>query len=274
MVHNNIHTPLKLPPLSQPHLPLPTRFTTMPLLLARTPLSSLPPIPRHNYNNNNLLIAPSQKRFPLTAGPILLSTPRRILASSPLKCASINGVSVHNNPQASREQVYPAQLLERIRKWLDFLPLILPGGRWWEFSDDVDVQLVAQPVTVWRALGKMWELVARDRWVIFAAFSALIVAAVSTFFFFSFAGLFLFGLCPFCGVRRWGQRCELLLCGFQVSEISIPHFLTASIFSAQGADLTVFHRNVRVLVLLCVTSGICRSKSCMVESPFYLLKVI
>lgn len=39
-----------------------------------------------------------------------------------------------------------------------------------------------KPVTVWRALSKMWELVAKDRWVIFAAFSALIVAAVSTFF--------------------------------------------------------------------------------------------
>ncbi|KAG5067872.1 hypothetical protein JHK85_000249 [Glycine max] len=65
----------------------------------------------------------------------------------------------------------------------------------------------------------MWDLVARDRWVIFAAFSALIVAAVS--------------------------------------EISIPHFLTASIFSAQSADLAVFHRNVRLLVLLCVASGIC-----------------
>ncbi|KOM39785.1 hypothetical protein LR48_Vigan03g316700 [Vigna angularis] len=219
MVHSNIHTPLKLPPLSQPHLPLPTGFTTMPLLLARTPPSSLPPILHHHYNSNNhhLLIAPSQKRFPLIAGPILL--PRRILASSPLKCASINGVPILNNPEASTEQVHAGELLQRIRKWLDFLPLILPGGRWWDFSDDVDVQLVAQPVTVWRALGKMWELVARDRWVIIAAFSALIVAAVS--------------------------------------EISIPHFLTASIFSAQGADLVVFHRNVRLLVLLCVTSGIC-----------------
>jgi len=73
-----------------------------------------------------------------------------------------------------------------------------------------------------------------------------------------------FSLCPFCVFRRWDQSWELLLGGFQVSEIAIPHFLTASIFSAQGADLTVFHRNVRLLVLLCVISGICRSKSCMV----------
>jgi len=199
MVHNNIHTPLKLPPLSQPHLPLPTLFTTMPLLLARTPPSSLPPILRHHYNNNNnLLIAPSQKRASLTAGPILL--PRRILASPTLKCASINGVSVHNTPEASTEQVYAGELLQRIRKWLDFLPSILPGGRWWDFSHDVDVQLVAQPVTVWRALGKMWELVARDRWVIIAAFSALIVAAVSTFFFF-FAVFFI----RFCAHFAWFQ---------------------------------------------------------------------
>uniref|UniRef100_A0A0R0L5L1 ABC transmembrane type-1 domain-containing protein n=1 Tax=Glycine max TaxID=3847 RepID=A0A0R0L5L1_SOYBN len=194
----------------------------MPLLLSRTPPSSFPLTPLRNARAP--LITPSQKRFTLAATRIVLFTSRRrILASPPPppKCASINGISVPNNPEASGEQqVYSASgLLDRIRKWVGFLPSILPGGRWWEFSGDVDVQVVAQPVTVWRALGKMWDLVARDRWVIFAAFSALIVAAVS--------------------------------------EISIPHFLTASIFSAQSADLAVFHRNVRLLVLLCVASGIC-----------------
>ncbi|KAG5062103.1 hypothetical protein JHK85_003286 [Glycine max] len=194
----------------------------MPLLLARTPPSSLSPFPLQNARAP--LITASQKRFPLAATRIVLFTSRRsILASPPPKCASINGVSVPNNPEASGEeqqQVYNAsELLERIRKWVGILPSILPGGRWWEFSGDVDVQVVAQPVTVWRALGKMWDLVAGDRWVIFAAFSALIVAAIS--------------------------------------EISIPHLLTASIFSAQSADLTVYHRNVRLLVLLCVASGIC-----------------
>ncbi|KAL5122491.1 ABC transporter B family member 26, chloroplastic [Glycine soja] len=194
----------------------------MPLLLARTPPSSLSPFPLQNARTP--LITASQKRFPLAATRIVLFTSRRsILASPPPKCASINGVSVPNNPEASGEeqqQVYNAsELLERIRKWVGILPSILPGGRWWEFSGDVDVQVVAQPVTVWRALGKMWDLVAGDRWVIFAAFSALIVAAIS--------------------------------------EISIPHLLTASIFSAQSADLTVYHRNVRLLVLLCVASGIC-----------------
>ncbi|KAL2347386.1 hypothetical protein Fmac_001386 [Flemingia macrophylla] len=193
----------------------------MPLLLARAPPPSLPPIPQsHHHTHTNTNTNPSislchnhnhnHKRFPHAATRIPLSTPafapRRI---PPTKCASINGVS---NPQASDEPLFGRELLERIRKWFTFLPAILPGGRWWDFSDGVDVQLVAQPVTVWRALAKMWDLVARDRWVIFAAFSALIVAAVS--------------------------------------EISIPHFLTASIFSAQGADLAVFHRNVQLLVFL------------------------
>ncbi|KAH1150568.1 hypothetical protein GYH30_044537 [Glycine max] len=65
----------------------------------------------------------------------------------------------------------------------------------------------------------MWDLVARDRWVIFAAFSTLIVVVVL--------------------------------------EISIPHFLTASSFTAQSANLAIFHRNVQLLILLCVASGIC-----------------
>lgn len=62
---------------------------------------------------------------------------------------------------------------------------------------------------------------------------------------------------------------------FQLSEISIPHFLTASIFSAQSGDITVFRRNVNLLVVLCVTSGICRSRSCMVKrlSLVFILKL-
>ncbi|KFK23022.1 hypothetical protein AALP_AAs55890U000100 [Arabis alpina] len=57
---------------------------------------------------------------------------------------------------------------------------------------------MAKLVSVWRALSRMWELVAEDRWVIFAAFSTLIVAALL--------------------------------------EISISHFLTATIFSARFSE--------------------------------------
>ncbi|CAN0896278.1 ABC transporter B family member 26, chloroplastic [Linum grandiflorum] len=163
------------------------------------------------YGFSNLSLKPSDK----------------FAAAAPLvRCASVNGYTVENGGAGKvidggggEEADGNDELHQRIRGFIEFLPSILPGGNWWSLSDDVDVKLVAEPVTVWRALGRMWQLVARDRWIIFAAFSALILAAVS--------------------------------------EISIPHYLTASIFTAQSADVATFHRNVRLLVLLCVTSGIC-----------------
>ncbi|XP_019420349.1 PREDICTED: ABC transporter B family member 26, chloroplastic-like [Lupinus angustifolius] len=197
----------------------------MPLLLAATQTqpSLIPSITSNHHHNiitQPLIIRAYQKnRYPFTT-PTFSSRSRHILLTHhPLKSASINGVSVQNNPEASSE-VNAIDFFHRLRKWVQFLPLILPGGKWWNLSDeDVQAQVLAKPITVWRALAKMWHLVSRDRWVIFAAFTALIFAAVS--------------------------------------EISIPHFMTASIFSAQNADITVFHRNVRLLVLMCIISGIC-----------------
>ncbi|KAI4328169.1 hypothetical protein L6164_020547 [Bauhinia variegata] len=152
---------------------------------------------------------------------VVLSNDRFNSRSIIVKSASVNGVSIQKNPEGLIEgrRDDNVVLLESLRRWASLLPSILPGGSWWSFSDDVEVKILAKPVTVWRALSKMWELVAQDRWVIMAAFSALILAAVS--------------------------------------EISIPHFLTASIFCAQGGEIAVFHRNVRLLVLLCITAGIC-----------------
>ncbi|PNY09749.1 ABC transporter B family member chloroplastic-like [Trifolium pratense] len=186
-------------------------------LLAGTHHYLLPPPTLHNRHNHHIkplfTTSSNHHRFHFTPSRIALTSSNRILFSHPIKSASINEVSVHNNSEASNE------FLNKIRKLVSFIPSIFPGGTWWNFSDDDDVQLYGQPVTVWYALGKMWNLVAKDRWVIFAAFSALIIAAVS--------------------------------------EISIPHYLTACIFSAQGGDIAVFHGNVRLLILLCVTSGIC-----------------
>lgn len=71
-----------------------------------------------------------------------------------------------------------AGAFEKLRSWMESVRSVLPGGRWWDLSEDVEFQMLAKPVTVWRALTRMWELVARDRWIIFAAFSTLIVAAV------------------------------------------------------------------------------------------------
>ncbi|KAK9272693.1 hypothetical protein L1049_003070 [Liquidambar formosana] len=96
----------------------------------------------------------------------------------------------------------------------------MPGGSWWSLWDSEDVETRAtKPITALVALRRMWDLVADDKWVVFVAFCALTVAALS--------------------------------------EISIPGLLAASIFSAQSSDTVVFSGNLRLLVLLCFTSGIC-----------------
>lgn len=147
---------------------------------------------------------------------------------------SVNGVSVANNPE-NQGIAEKFELGERIRRIFEALPSILPGGKWWRLSDEViDVDLTAKPVTVWNALHRMWMLVRSDRWVIFTAFSALIVTALS--------------------------------------EISIPHFLTASIFSAQSGNVMVFRRNVVLLSVFCIVAGICRSKSLALEEAVSALQ--
>ncbi|KAK1578839.1 hypothetical protein Q3G72_033508 [Acer saccharum] len=175
--------------------------------------------PRINHRNLRFSGDKSLRFFPAKISPKFKQ--RNHL--SRLNSSSINGFSVQQNNNNNFEQFAgeggDVEFNERIRRLIHFVQSLLPGGSWWSFSDDVEVKIMAKPVTVWRALFKMWELVAKDRWVILAAFTALIVAALS--------------------------------------EISIPHFLTASIFTAQSGDIAVFHRNVRLLILLCVTSGIC-----------------
>lgn len=115
---------------------------------------------------------------------------------------------------------YSENEVDSRNKLVEFIKNVFPGGNWWKLSsEDVDVGGTSKPVTVVRALNRMWELIAEDRFLIFAAFTALIVTALS--------------------------------------EISIPHFLTASIFTAQSSTTPLFHRNVRILVVLCIISAIC-----------------
>ncbi|CAL5418877.1 unnamed protein product [Camellia sinensis] len=158
----------------------------------------------------------------------------RFIHISAPKSASINGFPTQTISEDSPEDSGQSnvEFSESLRRWIGFVRSILPGGSWWSFSKDVEVVMAAKPVTVWLALRRMWELIATDRWVIFAAFSALILTAL-----------------------------ELLRTILEFSEISIPHFLTASIFSAQSGEIMVFHWNVRLLVLLCLIAGICRHGS-------------
>ncbi|KAL7093755.1 hypothetical protein ACP275_11G059600 [Erythranthe tilingii] len=139
----------------------------------------------------------------------------------PINSASVNGHPLINssNGGASAESE-KVELSEKLKKWVKFVREVFPGGEWWRLStEEVESVFSAKPVTVFRALRKMWELVAEDRWVVFFAFVALIITAVS--------------------------------------EVSIPHYLTASIFSAQSSTIPLFHQNVRRLVMLCITAGIC-----------------
>ncbi|KAJ4827575.1 hypothetical protein Tsubulata_004796 [Turnera subulata] len=112
-----------------------------------------------------------------------------------------------------------ASFLERFRNFSSYIRSILPGGSWWNLRDQKQTEGAAgNPVTVWGALRKMWELLGNDQWIVYVAFGFLVVAAVS--------------------------------------EIAMPSILASSIFSAQSGDATAFYGNVRLLLLLCFTSGI------------------
>ncbi|KAM3394692.1 ABC transporter B family member 26, chloroplastic isoform X1 [Capsicum galapagoense] len=154
------------------------------------------------------------KRYPKSKIQFSFSSQRFRYLSS----ASINAYSsVQEYPEGNSSD---AGLREKLVEWIRFVRNVFPGGNWWRFSsENVDVGGTAKPVTVVHALHRMWKLIAKDGLLIFAAFTALIVTALS--------------------------------------EISIPHFLTASIFSAQSSSIPLFHRNVRILIVLCIISGIC-----------------
>lgn len=183
------------------------------------PLIQLP-----SKTKTHVTINPNHRFFP----PLLLtSINTRKKSYLYTKSASVDGVSIENlYSDVNGEEDGFNGFSQKLQKWVSFIQSIVPGGSWWKLTER-KVQGIgfAKPVTVYSALSRMWELVAKDRWVIFAAFFALTFAALS--------------------------------------EISIPHFLAASIFSAQKGETTVFYRNAQLLVVLCFTSGICSGlRSC------------
>ncbi|KAL0351045.1 UNVERIFIED_CONTAM: ABC transporter B family member 26, chloroplastic [Sesamum radiatum] len=86
----------------------------------------------------------------------------------------------------------------------------------------------AKPMTVLEALSQIWALVADEKWILYTAFGALTVAAVR---------LLIYAVC---------------LLGYMFMRI-----LTASVFSAQNDEALLFYEKSRLLVFLCLTSGIC-----------------
>ncbi|XP_021890353.1 ABC transporter B family member 26, chloroplastic-like isoform X2 [Carica papaya] len=104
--------------------------------------------------------------------------------------------------------------------WTGLLRSGLPGCSWWKLCDEEDGEIsMAKPVTVLAALRRMWTLIGDDKWIVYIAVASLVIAAVS--------------------------------------EISMPSILAASIFSAQRGEAGAFSKNLRLLIVLCFTSGIC-----------------
>ncbi|KAL3629181.1 hypothetical protein CASFOL_026403 [Castilleja foliolosa] len=115
------------------------------------------------------------------------------------------------------------ETLHILKRWFEFIRGVFPGGLWWDFSGlegEIDGSpIAAKPMTVLKALEQMWALVVDEKWILYTAFGALAVAAVS--------------------------------------EISMPGILTAAVFSAQNGEMSVLYQNSRLLIFLCFTSGIC-----------------
>lgn len=57
---------------------------------------------------------------------------------------------------------------------------VQPRSSWWKLLDieSPKSSSAAKPVTVWIAVKRMWSLIGNDKWIVFLALGALIVAAV------------------------------------------------------------------------------------------------
>lgn len=93
---------------------------------------------------------------------------------------------------------------------------VLPGGSWWRVQDVIKDE--QERISFWSLMQRLWILVVPDKLVIGIAFFALIVAAFS--------------------------------------EIAIPHYVAATIFSAQKGLRQEFVRNAQLLALMSCTFGI------------------
>lgn len=114
------------------------------------------------------------------------------------------------------QEEFTSGFFKQLSSEIALVQSFLPGGSWWKVVHAVNDQ--NQGVTLITALRRIWMLIAPDKIVLFASFSALMMAAIS--------------------------------------EISIPHFVAATVFSAQSQSKVHFYRNAKLLVLMCFSFGI------------------
>lgn len=93
----------------------------------------------------------------------------------------------------------------------------LPYGDWWKVGEFPDED-EKKRISLRSATGRLWVFIAPDKLLITAGFVSLVVAALS--------------------------------------EISIPHYVAATIFSAQSGTTVQFRRNAQLLALLSCTYGL------------------
>ncbi|KAM7509875.1 hypothetical protein LguiB_008750 [Lonicera macranthoides] len=125
--------------------------------------------------------------------------------------ASVSKISVLN--KNGGEDSGNKKVLETVKRWVVIIRSAWPGGSWWdlhETKEEDGMAAMAEPLTVLQALCRIWELVAHESWVLYAAFGSLIIAAIS--------------------------------------EISLPNLLASSIFSAQSGETAVFYRNLQLML--------------------------
>lgn len=82
-------------------------------------------------------------------------------------------------PRAEEDRDKNIRLSVMIQKWVEYVRSLMPSGSWWRLCESDEEQVAAaKPVTLLFALRRLWKLLEDDRWVIFVAFGALIIAAV------------------------------------------------------------------------------------------------
>lgn len=142
-----------------------------------------------SFSRCSLPISPSQPSSPFLSFSLLpikkhkplLIRPRLRCRRLATKCSSISVPQTLGNRRA--DSGFFGRLLS-----------FLPGGNWWNLEQIGEVEERKQgnveadeaeeqrrSLSIVGALGRMWVLVAKDRWVIFLAFASLACASVTNF---------------------------------------------------------------------------------------------
>lgn len=134
-----------------------------------------------NTTNSTPIIHTSIIRLNFCNSTATQTPTHTINSANTVRRMSVSHALKHNREDFFDERNETAR--DMFVRWFELIRDVFPGGRWWNLSaveENVDGSpIAAAPITVLNALREMWALVADDKWILYAAFGALIVAAVS-----------------------------------------------------------------------------------------------